>query len=250
MALEGRVVPSAITAAIPQLIAYYRKLGLTVQRVGLSQAEIAQSNASDVPFGISTSDTIHQGMPVAEQLTTTYNIGSPQTESLLEVPNASNNSVTTYKTINLRNDGGTETVVDTETFSGGTIPFSGTNNTHTVKTTMPDGSIQTETENEVIDGPKTVINATIHEANGGVETWTSVNIKHGPTTTANKTITEPDGTIEHQKTLTTHRGDLDSTANGTTTLPRPDRRCRRPPPTSSGSSRRRPEPWHDRPTTE
>jgi hypothetical protein len=208
-----------MTSALTQLVAHERKLGVDVQRVGLSPGEIAQSNASDVPFGISTSDTIHMGKPVAEQLTTTYAVGTPQTESRLEVPNPANNSVTTYKTINLHNNGGTEKVVDTETFSGGTTPFSGTDNTHTVTTTLPDGSIQTETEHEVIDGPKTVIDATIHEADGGIETWTSVNIRHGATTTANKTITEPNGTIEHQKTVTTHEGDLDSTAKTTTVSP-------------------------------
>ncbi len=218
VALEGRVVPSAMTSTLSQLVAHERKLGVAVQSVGLSPAEIAQSNASDVPFGISTSDTIHMGIPVAEQVTTTYAVGTPQTESFLEVPDLADNTITTYKTINLRNNGGTEKIVDTETFSGGTTPFSG-DNTHTITTYLPDGSIETETENEVIDGPKTVINATVHEANGGIETWTSVNIRRGATTTANKTITEPDGTIEHQKTITTRYGDLDSTAKSTTTSP-------------------------------
>ena len=71
-------------------------------------------------FGLSVSDTIQAGLPVAEQLTTKYSDGSTQTESLLKVPNPANNTVTTYETINLRNNGGTETVVDTESFSGGT----------------------------------------------------------------------------------------------------------------------------------
>src|ERR1700734_3094551 len=79
--LEGRVVLS-VTAAN----------GAVVRPVSLSAAEIAESNHSDVPFGLSTSDTIHSGFPVAEQLTTHYNDGSTQTESLLEVPSASNNS--------------------------------------------------------------------------------------------------------------------------------------------------------------
>ena len=39
------------------------------------------------------------------------------------------------------------------------------------------------------------------------------------TTIANKTIIEPDGTKEHQRTVTTHYGDLDSTAKTTTTKP-------------------------------
>jgi hypothetical protein len=219
VALEGRVVPSAMTSALTQLVAHERKLGVAVQSVGLSPAEIAQSNASDVPFANSTGDTIHMGLPVAEQVTTTYAVGTPQTETLLEVPDLPNNTITTYKTINLRNNGGTEKIVDTETFSGGTTPFSGTDNTHTITTTLPDGSIETETEHEVIDGHKTTINATLDEANGGIETWTSVNIRHGATTTANKTITEPDGTIEHQKTINTRYGDLDSTSKSTTTSP-------------------------------
>jgi hypothetical protein len=56
------------------------------------------------------------------------------------LPNPANNTVTTYKTINLRNNGGTETVVATESFSGGTKPFSGVDDTHTVTITLPDGS--------------------------------------------------------------------------------------------------------------
>jgi hypothetical protein len=222
LSLEGRVVPSATAAhaGAPGVLSLSDvETALRQRAIRLSAAEIAQSNASDVPFGISTSDTIHAGTPVAEQLTTTYEGGGAQTESLLKVPNSSNNTVTTYKTINLRNSGGTETVVDTETFSGGTMPFSGTDNTHTITTTLPGGSIQTETENEVIDGPKTVVNATIHEAGGGVETWMSVNIKRGTTTVANKTITEPDGSVERQKIVTTHYGDLDYTTRSTTIRP-------------------------------
>jgi hypothetical protein len=220
--LEGRVVLSAMAAhavANEPLSLSAVDAGLRQRAVRLSPAEIAQSNASDVPFGIGTTDTIHAGLPVAEQLTTTYLGGSTQTESLLKVPDSSNNTVTAYKTINLRNGGGTETVVDTESFSGGTIPFSGTDNTHTVTTTMPDGAIQTETEHEVIVGHKTTIDGTIHEADGGVETWTSVNIKHGRTTTDNKTIIEPDGSREHQKIVTTDHGDLEWTTRTTTTRP-------------------------------
>ncbi len=218
-ALEVRAVPSAIPAAITQLIAHDRRDGVDVQPVSLPRAEVAQSNASDAQFRIGPSDSIHAGQPVAEQLTTSYSTGTPQTETLLKVPDPSNNSVTTYKTINLRNNGGTETVVDTETFSGGIIPFSGTDNTHTVRTTLPNGTVQTETEHEVIVGHKTFINATIDEANGGVETWSGVSIKHGKTTTEDKTITEPNGTIEHQKIVTTNVGSLDSTKKTTTTLP-------------------------------
>ena len=156
------------------------------------------------------------GQPVAEQVTTSYNIGTPQSETLLKVPNLSNNSVTTYKTIQVRNNGGTETIVDTESFSGGSIPLSGTNNTQTITRTLPDGSIQTETEHDVVAGNKTMTNATIHEADGGIETWTAVSIKHGSKSTETKTITEPNGKIEHQKIITTHMGSLDSTTETTT----------------------------------
>jgi hypothetical protein len=187
--------------------------------VSLPAAEVAQSNASNAAFGHSISETIEAGAPVAEQLTTTFLGGGKQTESILEIPNSSNNSLTTYKTIDLRNNGGIEKVVDTATFSGGTSPFAGTSSSHTITTTLPGGSIQTETETVVSDGPKTTVSATIHEASGGVETWTSVNIRHGSTTTANKTITEPDGTHEHQRTVTKHFGDLDWTSWTTTTKP-------------------------------
>ena len=64
------------------------------------------------------------------------------------------------------------------------MPFSGNDNTHTLKITLPNGSTETQTYHEVITGRKTVVNGTTQEANGGVETWTSVKIKIGPTTTA------------------------------------------------------------------
>ncbi len=213
--LEGRVVPSAMAAHTAALAAELRP-------VKLPAAEIAQSNASDAAFGLNTSNTIHAGLPVAEQLTIKYNDGSTQTESLLRIPNTANNTVTSSETINLRNNGGTETVVDTETFSGGTTPFSGNNRTHTITTTLPNGSTETETEHVLITGDKTVINATINEANGGVETWTTTKIKNGRTTTAHKTIIEPDGTVEHQTIITTNRGDLDSTTTTKTVVPSKD----------------------------
>ncbi len=222
VALEDRVVPSSltgnVTTALAQLVSQVRKHGISVQRVGLSAVQLAQSNASDNSFAAPKQETLQSGIPVAERKTIIYATGTPQTESILEVPNLSNNTLTTYKTINLRNGGGTETVVDTESFSGGTIPLAGTNNTHTITTTDPDGFVQTETENEVITGNKTVANATIHEASG-TQTWTSVSIKRGPITTENKTITEPNGRIEHQKTVTTHRGLFDATAMERTVSP-------------------------------
>ena len=130
--------------------------------------------------------------------------------------NPANNTVTTYKTISLRNNGGTETEVDTESFSGGTKPFSGVDNTHAITITLPDGSTESETYQDVITGHTTNQTGSIDEANGGVETWTSVIVRHGTTTTTNKTITEPDGTVEQQKTVKTRHGELDSTTTTTT----------------------------------
>jgi len=213
--LEGRVVLS-------QMAAHAVTIAAELRPVRLPSAEIAQSNASEQSFPMSVSDTIHSGQPVAEQVTINYGDGSTQTESVLKVPNPANNTVTTYKTINLRNNAGTEKVVDTESFSGGTTPFSGNDNTHTITTTLPDGSTQTQTIHEVITGNKTIQNSTINEPNGGIETWTSVIVKHGPSTTTNKTITEPDGTVEEQKSVTTHHGQLDSTTTGTTRIPARD----------------------------
>ena len=218
--LEGRVVLSAMVSHAAAIAAGLQPGEFRPAK--LPAAEIAQSNASDVPFGFGTSETLQSGLPVAEQLTNKYTDGSVQTESLLKVPNVANNTVTTYKTINLRNNGGTEKVVDTESFSGGAVPFSGNDNTHTITTTLPNGSIQSQTYHEVITGNKTVLNGTINEATGGVETWTSVKIKNGPTTTAHKTITEPDGTVEHQTIVTTKRGNLDSTTTTKTVVPSKD----------------------------
>ncbi len=199
--------------------AHERALGVDVRRVNLSREEVAQSNASDAQFALSPSDTLRAGQPVAEQLTITFNVGTPQTETVVKVPNLSSNSVTTYKTIQLRNNGGTQTVVDTEAFSGGSVPLSGRTNTQTITTTLPNGSIQTETQNDVITGNKTAISGTIHEANGGIEAFTAVSIKHGPKTTETKTITEPNGTIERQKIVTERVGDLDTSTQTTATTP-------------------------------
>ena len=213
--LEGRVVPGAMVSHAPAA-------GLRpgeFRPAKLPAAEIAQSNASEAPFGLSPNATILAGLPVAEQLTTKYTDGSVQTESLLEVPDLAKNSVTTYETINLPKNRGIQTVVDTETFPSGTAPVSGNDNTHTVTTTLPDGSIQTQTYSLVVTGNKTVITGTTDQATGGVATWTSVKIKKGPTTTANKTITEPNGTVEHQTIITTYRGELDYTTTSRTSTP-------------------------------
>lgn len=214
-ALEGRLVMSVAGPAAAE-----------VRPVHLSRAEIAQSNASEVANGVDTSETLASDLPVAEQETIKYNDGSTTTESILEIPNTANNTITTYKTINLRNSGGIETVVQTETYSAGrptaygtTIPFIGNHRTYTITTTLPNGSIETETENEVISGHKTVVNITIHEPNDGIETQSNVKHKTGPTTVTKRTITEPDGSIEHQYVTSTRRGDLDSTAMTTTILP-------------------------------
>jgi hypothetical protein len=197
--LESRVVPS--------------QMGLhpgEFRPVRLSAAEIAQSNQSALSFGEGVSATIKSGLPVAEQVTIRYSDGSTQTESLEKLPDSSNNTVTTYETINLRNNGGTETVVDTESFSGGLTPFSGDDNTHTIMITLPDGSTESELYHELIAGNKTTVSGSIDEA-GGVEIWTSVKLRHGKTTTTEKTVTEPDGLVEYQNIVTINHGALDST---------------------------------------
>jgi hypothetical protein len=236
-ALEGRVVPSAIVpsaaAVAAKFVAWFtehaipgglsaanvRSFEAEVRPAHLSAGQIARSNRSEHAFGLSASETIHQGMPVAFQVTTKWTDGSIQTESLLEVPNAAHNTVTSYATIHLRNNGGTEKLVDIESFSGGTTPFSGNDNTHNVTITLPNGSTEAETYHEVITGNKTVFAGRINEAGGGTENWSTVKIKHGRTTTSEKTITEPNGTVERQVTVTTRRGDLDSTAFSTTIQP-------------------------------
>ncbi len=96
-------------------------------------------------------------MPVAEVLTTTYAVGTPQTETVLKVPNLAQNSVTSYETFNLHNDGGIEHEVDVETYSGGTTPLSGPDTRQVITTTLADGAKQTETEfvTETTVGDKT-----------------------------------------------------------------------------------------------
>src|SRR5206468_1094860 len=105
VALENRVVPSSltgnVTTALAQLASQERKHGIQVQRVGISAVQLAQSNASETSFAAPKEQTLQSGISVAERKTTTYATGTPQTESILEVPNLSNNTVTTYKTINL-----------------------------------------------------------------------------------------------------------------------------------------------------
>jgi hypothetical protein len=45
--------------------------------------------------------------------------------------------------------------------------------------TLPSGSTETETYEDVVTGHRTVENGTIHAAGGGVQTWTSVAVKQG-----------------------------------------------------------------------
>jgi hypothetical protein len=217
--LEGRVVPSQVGAGGAAHAAEVRPVTLT-------RSEIAQSNASAAHYGMDTTEALQSGFSVAEDVTTRYNDGSTRTESVLEVPNIADSTITTDKTVNLRNNGGTETIVQTETFSSaiprpGTtpLPFSGNTRTYTITTTLPDGATETETETEVFKGAKSFINGTIDEAGGGVETSTEVNTHEGPKTISNRTIHLPDGSVEHSTVITTKRGDLDETTMTTTTLP-------------------------------
>jgi hypothetical protein len=213
--LEGRVVPSQVAPH-----------GAEVRPVTLTASEIAQSNASEVSYGGAPIEALQSGSPVGEDVSTRYNDGSTQTETVLETPDIAAGTITTDKTVELRNNGGTETVVQTETFSTGIprpgntpLPFSGNVRTYAITTTLPDGSIQTETETEDFKGARSYIDATIDEANGGVETWTGVNTHEGRTTVSNRTYHLPDGSVEHRKIVTTKRGDLDETTTTTTTLP-------------------------------
>lgn len=203
--LESRMVLSAMAstgAAAP---------------VRLTDAQVAQSNASERSFGHDTTETLRSGTDVAEQKTIRYNDGSAETESLLLVPDLAANSVTTYETVNLRDNGGTQHVVQTETYSGGSQPLSGNNNTFQISITKPNGSIETETYREVINARKTVLTGSIQEPGGGIETFTTDRLENGPRTIANKLITEPNGTQEQQQSITIRRGDLDSTSTTSTT---------------------------------
>jgi hypothetical protein len=217
--LEGRIVLSQIAPGGAAQAAEVRPVRLT-------PAELAQSNASAVQYGIDPINALQAGYSVEEDVTTTYNDSSTQTATVQEVPNIADSTITTYKTVNLRNNGGTETVVQTETFSPGIpgvggkpIPFTGNTRTYTTTTTLPDRATQTQNETEVFKGSKSYINATINEAGGGVETWTGVNTHEGPKTVSHRTYVLPDGSVEHKTVTTIKRGDLDETTMTTTTLP-------------------------------
>jgi hypothetical protein len=217
--LEGRVVPSQV---VPGGAAHAGE----VRPVTLTRAEIAQSNASAVALGFSPTEALQSGFPVTEQVTTRYNDGSTQVASVVETPDVADNTITTDKTVDLRNNGGTETVVQTESFSTGIpgvgnkpIPFTGSARTYTITTTLPDGATQTETETEVFKGARSFINGTIDEAGGGVKTWTAVNTHEGPKTISTRIYHLPDGSVEHMKVSSVKRGDLDETTMTTVTLP-------------------------------
>lgn len=214
--LEGRIVLSQVTPAG----------AAEVRPVALSPSEIAQSNASAVQYGVTPLAALQAGDSVGEYVSTRYNDGSTQTATVLEVPDVAAETITTYKTVDLRNNGGTETVVQTETFSpgirgagGSTLPFTGNDRNYTITTTLPDGSTQTQTETEDFKGHKSYIHATIDEATGGVETWTGVNTHEGPKTVSNRTYHMPDGSVEHRTVVTTRKGDLDQTSMTTIHLP-------------------------------
>jgi hypothetical protein len=172
----------------------------------------AVSTASSSPLSnAAIRDVLNTGLPVSETSTTTLSDGATQTADLLIVPNTSTGTVTITKDIHLA-DGDLENVVDVATISGHTT-------THTVTTTLPDGSIQTKNETDVTEGDKTIIKGAVSTSGGGTQTISGVNIQRGTGSVTDETITNPVGRVYHDRIVITLTGPLSQSETNTTRGP-------------------------------
>ena len=91
-------------------------------------------------------DTIAAGLPVEEQRTTRLHRRVDADRDPADPARHPNSTTLTTRTINLRNNGGTETVTDFSyaSMTGTTV--------HVITTYLPDGSVQTENETVQTDG--------------------------------------------------------------------------------------------------
>jgi hypothetical protein len=206
VALEDRIAPSQIAAIGSHAAGGHRVPPAQVQ---------AATAGTKATFPRNIADTIAAGLPVYEQLTTRYNDRSVQTETRLIEPNSTNSSTLTTSTINLRHNGGAETVTD---FSYIAV----TGNTVRVLTTdLPDGTQQTENQTLQPEGKTTLIRGEIRlPGNGGVSSISGSTVDRGPITITDKTITDPAGKVSKEHIVTVNHGELRQTV--TDTLTRPD----------------------------
>ena len=99
--------------------------------------------------------TLAAGNPVFEEITTRYSNGSTQTEARQITPDKASNTVTTSKTINLRNTVGQEQVVNVATTTGQVT-------NHNITISLPDGATETETKTELNQGEKDTVQRDDH----------------------------------------------------------------------------------------
>jgi hypothetical protein len=177
------------------------------------EGRIALSNVTAAP----TSSTY-------EELTTTYkngdagNIvgvgkihGTTQTEIRLTVPTGSNTTTTT-ESINLAGGAGLETVVNLSTKQGNTT-------TDNITTTLPDGSITTKTEVQIIRRGKTIINAWLNIPGVGVQTTVGTTIQRGQRAITNERINTAAGKVYHYHRVVIQSGPLEQSESSVTTGP-------------------------------
>lgn len=201
VALEDRIAPSHVAA---------HAAGAGARP--LPPAHVGAASAATFPKDIAA--TTAAGLPVSEQLTTRYNDGSVRTETRLIVPDPANGSTLTTSTVNLRHNGGTETVTEfTYTAPSG-------NTVRVITTDLPDGSQQTENQTLQADGRRTLMVGQLRPPGGaGVSALSGSTVTRGPVTIADKATTDPAGKATKEHTVTVHHGELRQTVTDTVTRP-------------------------------
>ena len=212
--LEDRVVLSHVSVH-----AHHVSHGKVVPQVNYSiptPDNVVKGNVGDF-HGLNIAQTIQSGQPVYEQLTTNFTDGSTQNESKLIVPNQSANSITTTRQVNLRNNQGSERIVDVATTTG--TNSTGTTIMHNITTTLPGGGTETETETELVQTGKTLLKGTIILPGGSTKTFTGTVTTSGNKTTTDETVIGPDGFSTQTASVVTLKSELSQGTTSTTTYP-------------------------------
>jgi hypothetical protein len=160
--------------------------------------------------------------PTYEELTTTFREGIAgalqwmtgkleQTEYRLTVPTGSNTATTT-ESINLPGGLGLATVVDVSTRQGNTT-------TDNITTTLPDGSIMTETKIQNTYGRTTSTEEFLTMPGGDLQTTRGKTIQSGRKTITNDVINTPAGKTEHERTVVIQSSP--TALSGSSTITRP-----------------------------
>jgi len=211
--LEDRVVLSQIAAPHVHHAPHVK----APQKVDYSVPtpdNVVKGNVGDF-HGLNVAQTVQAGKPVYEQLTTRFDDGSTQHETRRIVPDKAANTVTTTRTINLRNNQGFEKIVDVATTAG--TGANGTTINHAITITLPAGGTETETEAELVQSGKTLLKGTIVLPGGSTKTFTGTVSTSGVKTTNDQTFTDPEGFTTRTVNVVTSHGELSQSTSGTTT---------------------------------